>query len=231
VDGNVVRVASRLWGLRGDGRTPRFRQAIARRLAAAMDAAAPGDFNQALMELGARVCRPRRPACPDCPLADDCHARAAGRPERWPPRRPRVRTPHIHVAVGLVRRRGRLLIAKRRLDQMLGGLWELPGGKVQPGETPAQAVVREIREEVGLAVRVADALPPVRHAYSHFSITLHAFECRTGPGKATAIVPAAVLWVAPARLAEFAFPAARSSPLPQPPRRPPAPPRAREPRA
>ena len=208
VDGNVVRVCTRLWRIADNAALPATRQKIFRRLQKAIDSAAPGDFNQALMELGARVCRPRSPACAECPLADDCRARAAGKPERYPVRASRPPAPHYDVAVGIVHCGDRILIAKRRLDQMLGGLWELPGGKLRPGETPAAAVVRELREETGIMVRARQALPTVRHAYSHFSVTLHPFECDWEGGEAVAEVAAEIRWVKPEELADLAFPAA-----------------------
>jgi A/G-specific adenine glycosylase len=208
VDGNVARVLCRLLALDGDPRRP----AVARQLQAAADSLLPGgkagDFNQAMMDLGAMVCTPTRPDCPACPLGRRCRAAAAGRQADLPRKTPRRPVPHYHVAVAVISDRGRLLLDRRPDDAMLGGLWELPGGKPEAGETLDQAVVREVREEVGLDVESLGLLAKVDHAYSHLRVTLHAFRCRRIRGRTRAIGCAAVAWVPFARLSEYPIPAA-----------------------
>lgn len=209
VDGNVARVGARLWCLDRDVRTAAIQRTLQERLGAAIDSSGdPSSFNQAMMELGALVCRPRGPDCGACPVRDDCGALAAGRVADLPIRRGRERLPHYRIAVGLIERGGCVLIARRREDQMLGGLWEFPGGKREPGETLRQTVVREVREETGLEVKVLARLCTVRHAYSHFRITLTAFRCV--PRRATAVVHCdrPIAWVPWPRLGEYPFPKA-----------------------
>ena len=167
-----------------------------------------GDFNQAMMELGATVCTPNAPACNACPVADLCEAFRLGQ-QRELPRMPRKKAvPHFDVAVGLVWRRGKLLIAKRPVTAMLGGLWEFPGGKREPGEPLEETVRREVLEETGLRVEVGPLLATVNHAYSHFRVTLHAFPCASARGKPRPLGCDACRWVAPTQLSEYAFPAA-----------------------
>jgi A/G-specific adenine glycosylase len=101
-----------------------------------------------------------------------------------------------------------VLIAQRKLDDMLGGLWEFPGGRLEDGESLAQCLRREIREELGLSVEVGELVTSVRHAYTHFRITLHAFQCRSMEGLPVALGCADWRWVEPADLANFAFPVA-----------------------
>ncbi|MEI7567487.1 MAG: A/G-specific adenine glycosylase, partial [Opitutaceae bacterium] len=138
VDSNVARVGARLWCIMADTRTPRVQRDLERRLLDAVGRSGdPSAFNQALMELGALVCRPRDPLCTTCPLRANCRALATGRTADLPVRRPAARVPHYHVAVGIVEHEGRVLIARRAEDQMLGGLWEFPGGKQEKGEKPA----------------------------------------------------------------------------------------------
>lgn len=206
VDGNFVRVFARFFGLHGDSRAPRFRTVIAERVQPAMPADAPGDFNQAVMELGATVCKPRNPGCTICPLRRWCVAWRTGRVERFPERSRRKRTPHFDVVACVIRRGPKVLIAQRRPDQMLGGLWEFPGGKCKPGETLEDAAVREIREEIGIAIEPLRRLTAIDHAYSHFRITLHAVECRYVSGRARPIECAAVRWVMPEQFEDFPFP-------------------------
>ena len=208
VDGNVIRVFTRFLGLSGISTSPRVRRKILEFLTGCIPAEAPGDFNQAMMELGATVCRPRSPSCQSCPLAPRCVARKTGRTEVLPVQ-PRARkVPEYEIAVGLVRKNGRVLIARRRTDQMLGGLWEFPGGKRRRGESLAVTVRREIREETGVKVRVGRELCLVKHAYSHFKIRLHAFLCSSCGGRAMALAGSEVRWVPVHRLHDYPFPAA-----------------------
>ncbi len=208
LDGNVSRVLCRLAAVEGDSTRPSTREGLwelARRL---VPSGRAGLFNQAMMDLGATLCGPRKPQCDVCPLAGHCRAREQGIQDRLPVRRAKPPIPHYDIAAGVVRHAGRILIARRRDDAMLGGLWELPGGKVEPGETPAQATAREIREEVGVEAAVGELVATVHHAYSHFRITLHVFECRLVRGCARAIGCAAVRWVRPSELDDYAFPRA-----------------------
>ena len=208
VDGNVERVVSRLLALDDDPRTSSGKrrwqlaadQLLARRR--------PGDWNQAMMELGATVCVPRKPRCAVCPWADVCRARQHGDPERHP-RRPAKRSiPHHDIAAALVWRKGEVLIARRPSEGLLGGLWEFPGGKRHGDETLEQAVVRELREETSLRVRVEAPFLAIDHAYSHFRITLHLFHCRVVGGRASPRASEELRWVAPADLDRHPFPRA-----------------------
>jgi A/G-specific adenine glycosylase len=99
-------------------------------------------------------------------------------------------------------------VTRRPSDGLLGGLWELPGGKVEEGETPPEAVVRELREELGARAEVEDALPEVRHAYSHFRVILHPFECRLQRGAPPLRPLAPLRWIAPEEREALPFPAA-----------------------
>jgi A/G-specific adenine glycosylase len=103
---------------------------------------------------------------------------------------------------------GRILIARRQDDRMLGGLWEFPGGKQRKGESLAQTVAREVLEETGLHVRVGEPIVKVRHAYSHFRITLTAFRCAWLAGIARPHAAAALKWIPPSRLTAYPFPRA-----------------------
>ena len=212
VDGNVLRVYARRHALADDITRPQTRAAVFAALQTwfnQLPSTSPfGDLNQALMELGAMVCVPRGPQCAACPWAAACAARAAGTPEAYPVKRAKAAVPHYQVAVGVVWRKDKFLIAQRRPEQMLGSLWELPGGKQQPGETLAATVRRELREETGLAVKVGAELAVVRHAYSHFRITLTAFTCHCPSGRARPLASAAVRWIRPADLAQLPFPTA-----------------------
>lgn len=136
----------------------------------------PGDYNQAVMELGALVCVEKEPACHQCPVMNWCRARKLGQQAYYPKRKKRKTIPHFQVAVAVIRnQQGQWLIGQRPATAMLGGLWEFPGGKVRNHETPPQALHREIREELGVEIILEKPLPVIKHAYTHFKITLHAF--------------------------------------------------------
>jgi A/G-specific adenine glycosylase len=86
---------------------------------------------------------------------------------------------------------------------LLGGLWEFPGGKRRGGETLEACLRRELQEELGVRVRVGRRLGQIRHTYSHFHVTVHAFECRLVHGEPAALEHASLRWVAPSRLARY----------------------------
>ena len=203
VDGNTRRVLCRLHDLPDPG------DADLREAARELLEARPGDpaaLNQALMDLGGEVCTPASPSCDLCPLADACLARARGTLDRRPPPRDRRELPHHRVALGLVWEEGRLLVQRRPPDGMLGGLWEFPGGKVEEGESPREAVRRELREELEIEVEVLDGLEPVEHAYSHFRVTLLPFHARRVAGRPRARSAPEWRWAGPDELEELAFP-------------------------
>lgn len=208
LDGNVQRVVARYLGVRGLVTTSAVRDRLGGFLAAEISDQPPGDFNQGVMELGQRLCRPRNPNCGGCPVAAGCAARRRGIQDRIPRKPAAKRGPHFEIALGICRKAGRILVARRKAEGLLGGLWEFPGGKRLPGETFEQAVARELREEVGIRVEVGRHLVTVPHRYSHFSVELHAYECRWKSGRARAIANDGVRWVRPGDLDRLAFPTA-----------------------
>ena len=165
-----------------------------------------GEFNQALMDLGAMVCTPRAPSCQKCPLANQCRAKQMGRQEEFPVRKPRRSLPHHIVTAGVVwNSRGRFLVTQRPLDGLLGGLWEFPGGKQEPGETLEQCLQRELAEELNIEVAVKAPLTVVQHAYTHFRITLHAFHCDWISNQPQAVGCADWRWITIEDVERFAF--------------------------
>ncbi|MEN7973780.1 MAG: A/G-specific adenine glycosylase, partial [Verrucomicrobiota bacterium] len=184
LDGNVIRVLSRLFAYTKDTRsTPAKKelQQLADTLLVKGDA---GNFNEAMMELGATVCLPKNPQCKECPMAKVCLGHQSERPTDYPVKAPRKKVPHIVVgAAVVVNRKGEVLIAQRREKDMLGGLWEFPGGKQETGETIQQCVARELREELGINVEIGDFLITVRHAYSHFTMEMHTYFAKIKSGR------------------------------------------------
>ena len=208
VDGNVVRVVARLLDEDGDPTKATTRERIRSAAQGLLDPERPGDWNQAVMDLGATLCAPRAPQCLVCPLAAWCEGHLAGRAERLPRRRARRAVPHVEIAAGLVWKDGQVLVGRRPAEGLLGGLYEFPGGKREPGETLAQTCAREIREETGLEVEVVELFQTVDHAYTHFSITLSVFHCRVRAGRLRARGIEDLRFVPRTALEELAFPRA-----------------------
>lgn len=208
LDGNVIRVFCRLFAVGSDPGSARTRERL---WSLARDSLPPGKggiYNQALMDLGAVVCIPRKPRCEECPLREVCLAHARGSEEKYPMKPPKKTVPREIIVAGVIWKRGRILIGRRKPEGLLGGLWEFPGGKVEPGETREEALHREVEEEVGIKIGVDQSLVTVNHAYSHFRITLHAYACVHRSGRARALGCDAVKWTDPHDLDQFAFPAA-----------------------
>ena len=176
IDANVRRVLMRVLGLRGTAEA-RADKKLRAFLETVFSKDSPGDFNQAMMELGALVCRSRNPQCLACPVREFCRAAREGTQELIP--RPRsLRLEKIEAVVAVIEKDGRILIQKRPAGGLLGDLWEFPGGKVEPGESLTAALRREVREELGVKIEDIRRLTTVQHAYTHFQVTLHAFTCK-----------------------------------------------------
>jgi A/G-specific adenine glycosylase len=208
LDGNVARVICRVFRVTANPRESRTRGKLWAIAEEFLPPQSAGDFNQAAIDLGATVCVPRNPRCRVCPLASLCLARAHGEQDELPRRTKRKPFPHHDVAVGIIRRGERLLIDRRKPEGLLGGLWEFPGGKRRENESLELCLRREAREELGIRVKVIRPLMSVRHAYTHFRITLHVYECRYLSGRPRAIGCAAWRWVRPGELGRYAFPSA-----------------------
>ncbi|NCC53465.1 MAG: A/G-specific adenine glycosylase [Spartobacteria bacterium] len=209
VDGNVIRVLSRVFAIEepaSSSKTTRQVQEWADRLLLQED---PGTFNEAMMELGALCCTPRGPDCPNCPLRAICQAHKKGQAEAYPRKAPRKKIPHKLVAAGvIINSRNQILLAQRRDTDMLGGLWEFPGGKMEPGEDAVACLERELKEELGIRVRVGDELLVVAHAFSHFTMDLHAHWVKIISGRPRAIECADYVWTPPAQLRMYPMPRA-----------------------
>ena len=179
VDGNVRRVLSRLFMVEGfRGRAPfegRVRE-LAGRLMEADGARDPGDWNQALMELGATVCTPAVPRCGSCPVREFCWSRVVGRQTEFPERPPRPPAVFVRLAVAVVRdREGRILVF-RRGESPMRGLYELPCGECRSDESAAAALVREARSRYGIHLEPAREAAGFRHAVMNRRIAVAPFE-------------------------------------------------------
>ncbi len=202
LDGNVKRVLSRVADLdQPIDQTSTLRQLWT--LARGVVEATPGQagvVNEGLMELGATVCTPTNPRCLICPIAAHCLAAQRGTQALRPVTSPKRKIPHVDVAAGVIWQgtpgKSRMLVAQRPQTAMLGGLWEFPGGKLEPDDADLAACLRrEIAEELAIEIHVGEALTTVRHAYTHFRITLHVFHARHVAGTPQALGCADWRWL------------------------------------
>jgi A/G-specific adenine glycosylase len=208
VDGNVLRVFSRFWGIYDDIRLPKVRDVLFKKLNAYVGQIKPSVFNQAIMELGALICTPKKPKCTDCALGDDCFANKFLKQTDLPVKSKSKPVPTYNIVVGLIYFNNKLLIAKRKEEKMLGGLWEFPGGKINDNESEKQALIREVQEEVNLDITITQKLGTIKHAYSHFKINLHAYICSSITKEAVAISASKLEWINENKLDNYAFPTA-----------------------
>ncbi len=214
LDGNTKRVLARLYSIPGQTGRPEIRRKLESAAASLLPPGRAGDFNQALMDLGSQVCSSGTPDCGSCPISRFCSAHAAEAEADYPTRTPRKPIPHRDIVAGIIwsdRPYGadsRILISKRHSADMLGGMWEFPGGHVESGESLTEALVRELDEE--LAIGVTGILPfmDVEHAYTHFRMTLHVFHCIHVAGEPQALASSEWRWASIHELNRFAFPVA-----------------------
>jgi A/G-specific adenine glycosylase len=206
VDGNVRRVLSRLFAIQeplDQARTLRRIHTLAEEL---VPKSQSSPFNQGLMDLGATVCTPRNPACTLCPLQALCTAQEKGLEKRIPLKKKRSPLAHKDVTAGLIQdKQGRVLIVQRPASGLLGGLWKFPGGTRKPRESLEKALKRTIRDELGIKVDVQKPMTAVKHAYTHFRITLHAYQCRSNGGRPKALSCLRWQWTPPSDFALYPF--------------------------
>lgn len=186
LDGNVIRVLARLEARRGNPKSAALQKALWQRAEELLAREAPGDFNQAMMELGATVCTPRSPRCAECPVAFACHARALGLAESLPETAPRATPVDETRAVFVFAREGRILFRQRPADAgLMPGLWELPDLPLVQGEggllVDRPALQRRLADAIHPAARPGARLGEARHSIMNRRIRLEAFEAFLPP--------------------------------------------------
>lgn len=175
LDGNIRRVFSRLFDVAEFADSPVGEKILWELAAKHLPKGRAGDYNQALMDLGATLCLPKNPRCLFCPLMKLCRAKKNGTQEARPVMKPKKKPPHYVHAAAVIVERGRVLLSQRPADGLLGGMWEFPNARIE-GD-PAKALVKALESATRIKVRKKEALQVVAHAYSHFRVTVHPFLC------------------------------------------------------
>lgn len=213
LEANGLRVGARWIRAAGDARSGPNRHRIEAALFGTMDRLPPGEFNEAIMELGETICLPTSPRCGVCPVAATCRAfQELPDPGSVPSRRTAAPRPHVRASVVVLEdENGRWLVQRRPERGLLGGLWEFPGGKIHAPETPEEAARRELREETGGRAGPLKPVGIVRHGYSHFTVDLHVFR---GPARTPRPSASATRrWIRPEAMHRLAIPKATEKAL------------------
>lgn len=209
VDANVLRVFARLLDIPTPVKDKAAKAQVEKMVRSLIPEDRPGDFNQAIMEFGALICS-KRPKCDGCPVQSHCAAYANGVTDQRPVLAPKKSTIKVEMATGVLMHDAKMLIQKRKPNDVWPGLWEFPGGCIEEGETPEQALVREYQEEVELDVVPCEKITVITYSYTRYRVTMHCYLCKPSNGD----IPAPVFneaveggFVNPVSLAKYAFPA------------------------
>jgi A/G-specific adenine glycosylase len=206
VDANVKRVMARLFNIDRpveQTQTQKQIQEIAENL---VPKKRPGDFNQALMDLGARICVPRNPKCKQCPLSKLCQAHIYGLENNLPVKAKAKTRPRRHAVAAVIRdKQGRYLLVRRKDKGLLGGLWKWPGGLLEPDESFNTGLKRTVEDELGIGIRPGKRLTQVDHEFSHFRMTLTVHAANIKKGDIQALGCSEWRWVSPNQFDDLAL--------------------------
>lgn len=181
LDGNVSRVVTRLSAVRGSPRAPGFRRRLGSQLTHLLSRRSPGNFNQALMELGQTICLPRAPRCSACPLRPWCRAYQSGNAEAYPAPRPRRKTEVRYLASAVIRRAEKVALVRGLDEKLLTDLWNFPAAF---GHSPLQALARlrrRLRQVPSGSIRLGPRLGELTHRITYRSIQVQLYAGEVVP--------------------------------------------------
>ncbi|PIZ73667.1 A/G-specific adenine glycosylase [Candidatus Peregrinibacteria bacterium CG_4_10_14_0_2_um_filter_43_11] len=207
VDVNVIRVIARLLNFDGNTKESKNIERMWKRAGELL----PSDsrnFNQAMMELGALICKPKNPSCSFCPVQKFCSSFKAGTMNDLPHRGEKKKITSLQIAVAVIRKDNKVFIQKRPSRGLMGGLWEFPGGKIEKGESAKKALSREIQEELSVTIKNIHPIIKIKHAYTCFKVDLHCFSADYDAGSIKLNSATQGKWVEFEKLSEYPFPAA-----------------------
>ncbi len=207
IDGNVKRVFSRLLckNFQSSLEIKKLKDYILNK----MYIKRAGCFNQAIMDLGREICKPSNPICIDCPLQKICGAYIRKIVYQYPQKTAKKVVPSFDIVVGfIINKNQNFLITKRPKNKMLGGLWELPGGKREKGESLKKGLIRELKEEINVDINIDRKIGTIQHSYSHMNINLHGYECKIKNGKLKKNECDDIKWIKMNQINHYSFPKA-----------------------
>lgn len=177
LDGNVARVMARFLALRGNLHQPHFRRTIEEQLGLLLSRRSPGNFNQALMELGQTICLPRSPQCSLCPIRRWCRAYQLRQPEDYPETRPRRESEKWYMAAAVLHRNHRVLLVRGLDDGLLGDLWNFPAAL---GRTRVKALAQlegKLRPALKNPITLKESEHRLRHNITYRAIQVQVYTC------------------------------------------------------
>lgn len=205
IDGNLKRVMTRLIGISNfKDLVPESKKYVLK----LMKGNNPEEISQSLMDLGREICKIKNPKCELCPINQACVAKKEGLISYYIFKKTPQIKPTYNVVVGLIWGKKKILISKRKKEGLLGGLWELPGGKKKSKESNVECLKREIYEELNINISIKNKIGEIKHHYSHFSINITAYNCNYKSGQAIARVSDGIQWINLKQIKQIAFPKA-----------------------
>lgn len=209
VDANVERVFARLFDIDRPLKSKGVHTGIVNIAEKLLPSGEARNFNQALMDLGGLICTPKNPDCAVCPVVSHCKAYQGNFVEDRPIKKAKQPLIEIEMATGLLVHKGHIFIQQRHDNDIWGGLWEFPGGRLKNEESPEKAVKREYREETGFIVGICAKVTTVVHFYTKYRVILHCFRCRLHQDSNLPDLSAAQAyhWVKEDQLNNYGFPA------------------------
>jgi len=205
IDGNVKRILARIFmepmPVNDAAAKSRFGELAGRIL----DSENPGQFNQAIMELGQRICKPNNPGCDNCPIKTVCKAFIKGKSASYPVKIPKKTTPFRRMVFAVVIRNKKLLITKRPNNGLLGGLWEFPGHEILPDQSGDHEAADMVYRKTGIRVSINRRLGNVRHAYTHFRVSADVYLCDPVSGRVKLNGASNHAWVKPEEMRLYPF--------------------------
>jgi A/G-specific adenine glycosylase len=202
LDGNLRRVFARLLAIETPLNNPSIQQRLWNFSERILPRNGVAAFNQALMDLGATVCTPKKPACLRCPVESLCLASRKGIQQYIPARVRKKTLPHHHLVTPIIFRAKRILVVKREAKGLLGGLWGLPEVCIKNPSTPPQ-IRQALLDRFGLHVTMGQRMKCYDHTFSHFRMTYHPYLCQYVSGSPAREM--ATRWILPQALSELPF--------------------------
>lgn len=205
IDGNLKRVIARIYGISD------FKNIIKlskKHILKIMTNQNPSIINQSLMDLGREICLPKNPKCKLCPLNNFCKGYNENLIKEYSFSKKRKKYPVFDVSVAIIIDNQSLLITKRKKEGLLGGLWELPGGKLTGQESFRSCVKREILEELDIKIKIFNKVGIIKHKYSHFGVNMCGFICKIESGIPKPLASDGIKWINFNEIDNYAFPKA-----------------------